>query len=165
MPAANRLVEEGTDAMLDLPRLLLLASVVGAVSGFVAGSVAVAQTKSTVSAAAGAFDRLSVGNQKVARSLHQALKALSSATAPASPVKPFTLDELAARHLGGQPWSGVFKDLKARGLVKENSLGQVVKTYGHLGETGTNTGGIGNALGVGSTGSDGDTAHTGKGGR
>jgi hypothetical protein len=151
--------------MLDSPRLLFLASIVAAFAGFAAGSIAVAQTKSTVSAAAGAFDRLSVGNQKVARSLHQAQQAPSGATAPSSPVKPLTLDELAARHLGGQPWSGVFKDLKARGLVKENSLGQVVRTYGHLGETGTKTDGTGNAVGVGSTGSDGDAAHNGKGGR
>jgi hypothetical protein len=166
MAAAHRRAEEGTDVMLDLLRLLLLASVAGAFAGLAAGSIAVAQTKSTVSAAAGAFDRLSIGNQKVARSLHQAQKAPSaSAAAPALPVKPLTLDELAARHLGGQPWSGVFKDLKARGLVKEHSLGQVVKTYGHLGETGTNTDGTGNARGVGSTGSDGDAAHNGKGGR
>jgi hypothetical protein len=151
--------------MLDSLRVLLLASVVGAFAVFAAESIAVAQTKSTVSAAAGAFDRLSVGNQKVARSLQQAQKVPSGATGPASPVKPLTLDELAARHLGGQPWSGVFKDLKARGLVKENSLGQVVSTYGHLGETGTKTGSTGEALGVGSTGSDGDAAHNGKGGR
>lgn len=149
--------------MLDSLRLLLFASVVGALAGIAAGSIALAQTKSTASATAGAFDRLSVGNQKVARSLHQAQKAAWSATAPAAPVKPLSLDELAARHLGGQAWSGVFKDLKARGLVRENSLGKVVSTYGHLGDTGARTGGT--AVGVGSTGSDGDAAHNGKGGK
>jgi hypothetical protein len=151
--------------MLDFLRLLLLATVVGAFAGFAAGSIALAQTKSTASATAGAFNRLSVGNQKVARSLHQAQKAGSSATAPAPPARLLTLDELAARHLNGQPWSGVFKDLKAQGLVKERSLGQVVSTYGHLDDTGARTGGTGNAVGVGSTGSDGDAAHNGKGGK
>jgi hypothetical protein len=143
--------------MLDSLRLLLIVSVVGAFAGFAAGSTALAQTKSTASATAGAFDRLSVGNQKVARSLHQAQKAASS--------KPLSLEELAARHLSGQAWSAVFKDLKARGLVKEHSLGKVVSTYGHLGDTGARTGGTGNAVGVGSTGSDGDSAHNGRGGK
>jgi hypothetical protein len=151
--------------MLDSLRLLLIASVVGAFAGFAAGSVALAQTKSTASATAGAFDRLSVGNQKVARSLHQAQKAASSASAPTAPVKPLSLEELAARHLSGQAWSAVFKDLKARGLVKEHSLGKVVSTYGHLGDTGARTGGTGNAVGVGSTGSDSDAAHNGRGGK
>jgi hypothetical protein len=151
--------------MLDALRLLVLASVVGAFAGSAASSVALAQTKSTASTTAGAFDRLSVGNQKVARSLHQAQKTGSGVTAPALPGKPLTLDELAARHLRGQPWSGVFKDLKALGLVKESSLGQVVSTYGHLGETGAGTSGKGNPVGVGSTGSDGDAAHHGKGGK
>jgi hypothetical protein len=141
--------------MLDSLRLLLIVSVVGAVAGFAAGSIALAQTKSTASATTGAFDRLSVGNQKVARSLHQAQKAASS--------NPLSLEELAARHLSGQAWSAVFKDLKARGLVKEHSLGKVVSTYGHLGDTGARTGG--NAVGVGSTGSDGDAAHNGRGGK
>jgi hypothetical protein len=150
--------------MLGSLRLLLLAGVVGALAGFAAGPIALAQTKSTASTM-GVFDRLSVGNQKVARSLHQAQRVGSSATAPASPVKALTLDELAARHLSGQTWSTVFREMKAQGLVKERSLGQVVSTYGHLSETGARSGGTVGAVGVGSTGSDGDAAHNGKGGK
>jgi hypothetical protein len=148
--------------MLGSLRLLIVAGAVGALAGAAAGPIAHAQTRPSASMM-GVFDRLSVGNQKVARSLHQAQRAGSSATA--SSVKALTLEELAARHLSGEPWSSVFKEMKAQGLVKERSLGQVVSTYGHLGETGARPGGTVSPVGVGSTGSDGDAGHNGKGGK
>ncbi len=91
---------------------------------------AAAQTATTQPATAapatteGAFDRLSPGNQKIARALFEAQATSGAATAP-SPT-PLTLDEIAVKKLDGQGWGNVFKDMKAQGLVQEKNLGQVV---------------------------------------
>lgn len=91
-----------------------------------------AQTTPTTAAPGGApgttasaFESLSPGGQKIARSLFEAQK--TTTTAP----KPLTLDEIAAKKQAGTGWGRVFKDLKAQGLVQEKNLGQVVSRYQH----------------------------------
>lgn len=94
-------------------------------------SSAQAQTKPTAPAtpaAKGAFDKLSLGNQKVAASLYYAQSPRSTnGVIPAS--RRLTLEELAAKRGRGQTWNQIFRELKAQGLVQEKTLGQVVARY------------------------------------
>jgi hypothetical protein len=69
----------------------------------------------------GAFTRLSLGEQKIARALFEA-QSTSAGT-------PLTLDEIAAKKQGGQGWGEVFKQMKTRGLVTQKNLGQVVSSF------------------------------------
>jgi hypothetical protein len=96
------------------------------------GPAALAQTPSLAPSSSGAYASLSPGNQKVARALFEA-----------QTTKFLTLDEIAARkQSGGGGWGKVFNDMKARGLVQEKSLGQVVSRhqYARKGETVTASG-------------------------
>lgn len=127
-------------------RVGIVLSVIGVVAvGLATGSVAYAQKP--ISTTTGAFDKLSIGNQKVASALFQAQNGTTST--------PLTLDEIAARKQSGQAWGQVFKSMQAQGLVQEKNLGQVVGKYD----------GKGNALGA-SNNSGGGAAHSsGKGGK
>lgn len=113
-------------------RRWLSALVIGTVApGLVAGAGAIAQTKSTTSApSTGAFAKLSLGNQKVAASLYEAQIARTLPTA--SPSRPLTLQQIAAKRLSGQGWGQIFREMKAQGLVQEKSLSQVVSRYGQV---------------------------------
>lgn len=108
-------------------RHLLTVSVV--VIALVSG--AQAQTKPTAPAtpvARGAFDKLSLGNQKVAAALYYAQSPRSaSGTTHAS--RRLTLEEIATKRGRGQTWGQIFRDMKAQGLVHERTLGQVVARY------------------------------------
>jgi len=107
--------------------------VIGSVAPVLAvGAGALAQTKSVTSAPA--FDKLSLGNQKVAASLHQAQTAGTSSTG--SPTRPLTLQQIAVKRLSGQSWGQIFRDMKAQGLVQEKSLSQVVSRYVKLADSG-----------------------------
>lgn len=82
--------------------------------------------------ATGAFDRLSPGNQKIARALFEAQQRAStpgSGTSGTSAVTPLTLDQIAELRLSGQGWGQAFKTMQSRGLVQEKNLGQVVSRY------------------------------------
>jgi hypothetical protein len=91
------------------------------------------QTKPKAPAApARAYDKLSLGNQKVASALFQAQSSVVTASpvngsSPAS--RPLTLEEIAVRRRRGQTWGQIFRDMKARGLVHERTLGLVVANY------------------------------------
>ena len=79
----------------------------------------------------GAYERLSPTNQNVARALFEA-QVPAPMPAPgrrAGTEKKLTLDEIAAQKQGGQAWSRVFQAMKARGLVHEENLGQVVSRH------------------------------------
>jgi hypothetical protein len=93
--------------------------------GAVFTSAVAAPPVPTVTASAGAFDRLSPGNQKIARSLFEAQ---SRTTLPPG-THPLTLDQIAAAKQRGDGWGNVFKDMKARGLVGDKNLGQVVSRF------------------------------------
>jgi hypothetical protein len=94
--------------------------------------------------ATGAYQKMSPGNQKVARALFEAqtttmtpttIKAGSKTPAPtpataiASGPKPLTLDQIAALKQQGSGWESVFRQMRAQGLVTEKSMSQVVTRY------------------------------------
>jgi hypothetical protein len=94
---------------------------------------------------AGAYQKLSAGNQKVARALFEAQTMPMSATtakaasqpAPASPgtssaaatPKTLTLDQIAAMKQQGTGWEHVFRQMRAQGLLAEKNIGQVMTRY------------------------------------
>jgi hypothetical protein len=95
--------------------------------GVASASPASAQTPGLVN---GAYERLSPGNQKVARALFDAQAAVA-VPGPTSGAKQLTLDEIALQKQGGQAWGQVFHSMKVRGLLQDASLGQVVSRYEH----------------------------------
>ena len=101
----------------------IVSSVIGlAVLGLATGAYA-QKPASPAPTTTGAFDKLSIGNQKVASALFQAQNGTTST--------PLTLDQIAAKKQGGQGWGEVFKSMQAQGLVQEKNLGQVVSKYNH----------------------------------
>ncbi len=85
----------------------------------------------------GPFDRLSPGNQKIARSLFEAQR---SQVPPGT--RPLTLDEIAARKRSGEGWGRVFDGMKSQGLVDSRNLGQAVSSFNqrhHVSSAGTVT--------------------------
>lgn len=73
----------------------------------------------------GAFDNLSTGNQKIARSLMDAQTLPADGTS-----EPWTLDQIATAK-GETGWGNVFKQMQAEGLVESRNLGQLVSQYQH----------------------------------
>src|SRR5437016_14199807 len=69
----------------------------------------------------GAFEKLSPGDQKIARALFEAQTTSGGTT-------PLTLDQIAAKkkHTG---WGEIFKHMKAQGLVTDKNLGQAVSSF------------------------------------
>jgi len=112
-----------------------------------AAGIAAAQTGSgttTTDPNKGAFDKLSPGNQKIARALYEAQR-----NSDVPPKEHLSLDDIAAMKLGGKGWGNVFKTLKKQELVTEKNLGQVVSRYQHQ-QRGVTTGGPGGTGGSGS---------------
>jgi hypothetical protein len=73
----------------------------------------------------GPFDRLSPGNQKIARSLFEAQP---SRLPPGT--QPLTLDQIAARKESrGGGWGRVYDSMRAEGLTTTKNLGQAVSGY------------------------------------
>jgi hypothetical protein len=93
----------------------------------------------------GAYQKLSAGNQKVARALFEAQSVPMGATAtkagskpaPAGPgtssaaatPKTLTLDQIAAMKQHGTGWEHVFRQMRAQGLLAEKNIGQVMTRY------------------------------------
>lgn len=124
-----------------------------------------AQTKPVAPSSSSAYDKLSLGNQKVASALYQAQSATHSS-------RRLTLEQIAAKRRSGQEWGQIFREMKAQGLVHEKSLGQVVARYQQTSDAvpglvaSDNTGGKSNALGARSNGLAGGAAHgVGNGGK
>jgi len=153
-------------------RVGVVSSVIGVVAlGLATGSVAYAQKPvSTASTTTGAFDKLSIGNQKVASALFQAQNGTTSTSTP------LTLDEIAAKKQNGQGWGEVFKSMQAKGLVQEKTLGQVVSKYNHSTKdvvttasgrvvSGSSSSDKGNAFGPSNNSGGGATHGSGKGGK
>jgi len=71
----------------------------------------------------GTFEKLSPGDQKIARALFEAQTTSGGAT-------PLTLEQIAAKkkHTG---WGEIFKQMKAQGLVTDKNLGQAVSSFEH----------------------------------
>ena len=96
--------------------------------GVASASPTGAQTTALVN---GAYERMSAANQKIARALFDAQAAAVAPAPPSSNAKTLTLDEIAAQKQSGTAWGQVFGAMKARGLLLEKSLGQVVNRYEH----------------------------------
>src|SRR5213594_4505983 len=90
--------------------------------------------------AAGAYQKLSPGHQKVARALFEAqtmptttTKGARKTTTPspsgapsagsANGPKPLTLDQIAAMKQSGTGWEQVFRQMRAQGLVADKNIG------------------------------------------
>jgi hypothetical protein len=93
---------------------------------FLATGVAAAQTATspTTTSNTGAFDKLSPGNQKIARALYDAQTS-----------KKLSTDDIAAMKQNGQGWGEVFRQMKSQGLLKEKNLGEVVSRSNRRGES------------------------------
>ena len=76
----------------------------------------------------GAFEKLSPGDQKIARALFEAQNTTPSKSGGATPL---TLDQIAAKKKGHTGWGEVFKQMKAQGLVTDKNLGQAVSNFEH----------------------------------
>ena len=94
--------------------------------------------------AAGAYQKMSPGNQKVARALFEAQtvpmtpttttagkpSVPSPATSPsgssANGRKPLTLDQISAMRQSGSGWEHIFRQMRAQGLLVEPSIAQVM---------------------------------------
>ncbi|HEV8475216.1 MAG TPA: hypothetical protein VGR82_20755 [Methylomirabilota bacterium] len=79
--------------------------------------------------AAGSYQQLSVGNQKIARALFEAQVQPTTTTVTPGARRPLTLDQIAAMKQNGTGWGQVFQQMQAKGLVSEKNLGQVVSRY------------------------------------
>ena len=133
-----------------------------------------AQTKPTAPpkpAAKGAFDKLSLGNQKVAAALYYA-QSPRSTNGVTHASRRLTLEEISSKRGLGQTWGQIFRELKAQGLVQEKSLGQVVARYQQTLDATPGllasdvSGGRSSAYESGANGSEGGAVHgVGKGGK
>jgi hypothetical protein len=95
--------------------------------------------------ASGVYQKLSPGNQKVARALFEAqtvpmTTTTTTAGKPAAPApapssssangrKPLTLDQIAAMKQNGTGWEHVFRQMRAQGLLTEKNIGQVMARH------------------------------------
>lgn len=85
---------------------------------------------------AGSFDKLSPGNQKIARALYEAQRTRTETSgstsgttlgSPSTASKTYSLDDIAAMKQSGKGWGVVFKEMKANGYYPDaKNLGQVV---------------------------------------
>jgi hypothetical protein len=93
---------------------------------------------------AGAYQKMSPGNQKVARALFEAQHAPTTTTtrtgagktttasttaAGAAAPKPLTLDQIAAMKRAGTGWEHVFRQMRTQGLIADKNIASVVTRY------------------------------------
>jgi hypothetical protein len=108
-----------------------------ALAGFLLlfGAMSASPTSAQTATVDGAYERMSPGNQKIARALFDAQAAAVTPVPPGSSsgrgARTLTLDEIASQKRGGQGWGQVFQMMRSHGLVHETSLGQVVSRYEH----------------------------------
>lgn len=102
----------------------------------VAAATAAAQTATTTQPTTttsnpneGAFDKLSPGNQKIARALYEGQQTQAQPSgSTTTTTNPLSLDDIAAMKQSGKGWGVVFKDMKASGQIPPDAknLGQLV---------------------------------------
>ena len=114
--------------------------------------------------ATGAYQKLSPGNQKVARALFEAQTVAMTTTttsagkpsvpspastpssSSASGHKPLTLDQISSMKQNGTGWEYVFRQMRAQGLLTEHNIGQVMARHSQSrppGATVATTGAVG----------------------
>jgi hypothetical protein len=104
-------------------RVLMRAVLLGAVLAFwFTPFGALAQTSGT-----GAASQPAPRDQKIAQALFEAQTQGTGTNA----AKPLTLDEIVAMKGSHEGWGEVFKEMKAKGLLTQKNLGQVVKDFEH----------------------------------
>jgi hypothetical protein len=79
----------------------------------------------------GAFESLSTAHQKTARALYEAQR-----WNPSARLK-LTLEQIAARRQSGQGWGEIFNTMKARGLVRERRIGELLVSDARAGRDDT----------------------------
>ena len=77
----------------------------------------------------GAYAKLTPGNAKIARALHQAQVTPTTTTAGSAASRTLSVDQIAAMRQNGQGWGQVFQTMKSQGLLIDKNLGQVVSRY------------------------------------
>lgn len=105
-----------------------------ALAGFLLlfGAMSASPTSAQAPPEGGAYERMTPGNQKVARALFDAQAVLPAApTAAARSSRPLSLDQIAAQRQARRGWGSVFELMRSQGLVRETSLGHVVDRYEH----------------------------------
>ena len=104
--------------------LLALAIVVTSAAAQTATTTQPAPSTSTPNQ--GAFDKLSPGNQKIARALYDAQPTSTQTSGSAS--KTYSLNDIAAMKQSGKGWGVIFKNMKANGQLPPDvkNLGQLV---------------------------------------
>ena len=74
----------------------------------------------------GIYGNLSPGKQKIVQSLYLAhLRGWTSGVT----FRPLSRDQIAAMKREGHGWGEVFEQLRSKGMIREQSLGQVVRKY------------------------------------
>lgn len=68
-----------------------------------------------------AFESLSPGNKRIATALFEAQESAGA--------EPMTLEQIAQERRNGRKWGDVFQAMKAQGLIKAETLGQVLGRY------------------------------------
>ncbi|PYM79316.1 MAG: hypothetical protein DME09_21595 [Candidatus Rokuibacteriota bacterium] len=107
-------------------------------------TIAAAQTRTSPSAktptatpsnpSPGGYAKLTPGNQRIVDALYKAQR--TSAAGSMGTATGYTRDQIAAMKQSGLGWGQVFQRLRAQGLVREKSLGQVL-SQSNTGESGT----------------------------
>jgi len=123
-------------------------------------------TSPTSSSTQGAFDKLSLGNQKIAQALYDSQPSNTQQSgSTATTTKTYSLDQIAAmkQHRG---WGEIFKDMQANGQIPSDvkNLGQLVSGKYQSGTSGgtTITSGSGKSQVIGNSGKP-NAARSGKG--
>jgi len=116
--------------------LLALALVVTAAAAQTATQTTTTQPTTTTSSNPneGAFDKLSPGNQKIARALYDAQPTSTQTSGSTSTTsKTYSLNDIAAMKQSGKGWGVIFKDMKANGQLPPDAknLGQLVSGKYH----------------------------------
>lgn len=82
----------------------------------------------------GAFDKLSPGNQKIARALYEGQQTQAQPSgSTTTTTNPLSLNDIAAMKQSGKGWGVIFKDMKAQGKLPPDvkNLGQLVSGKYH----------------------------------
>jgi hypothetical protein len=82
---------------------------------------------------AGAYEAMSLGNQHIARALHDAQTVMPLTQQRPGVRKPLSLEQIAAMKRSSTGWGAVVEQMKRKGLLlKDKTLAQIVSRYNHV---------------------------------
>jgi hypothetical protein len=103
----------------------------GALLLVLAGAVSAASTtRPTTDPVVGAYARLSPRQQRIVKAFVRAQQAPATSRQTLAPTT-LTLDQIAGMKAGGYSWHQIFDRMKSAGLVREETLRQVIGKYYH----------------------------------